>query len=317
VATSTRTEVTFEGRRLSVSNLDKVLFPATGFTKADLIDYYARIAPVLVPHLAGRGVTLVRFPDGVEGGSFFEKRCPGHRPDWVATVPGPGDGRDDGIDYCRLDAAPSLVWAANLGAIELHAPLHLGHDLQHPTSMVFDLDPGPGTDLTDCARVAIDLAERLDRDGLVGHAKTSGSKGMQVYVPLNGAPRAGLKRARPTYEHTRAYALTLGRELETDHPDRVVTRMAKALRKQKVFIDWSQNHQHKTTVSVYSVRGRERPTVSTPLTWDEVEEAAAGTVFAFTATEVLDRVEHHGDLFAPLVEDRQALPDVDRSILDR
>ena len=314
---SERTEVTFEGRRLSVSNLDKVLYPADGFTKGDLIDYYARIAPVMVPHLDGRGVTLHRFPDGVEAGSFFEKRCPSHRPDWVPVVPGPGEGAEDGIDYCMFADAPSLVWAANLAAIELHAPLHLAGDAAHPTAMVFDLDPGPGTDLTDCARVALGVAERLGEDGLRGVVKTSGSKGLQLYVPLNGEPRAGPKQARPTYEHTRAYALTLAAALEDEHPDRVVTTMAKAARTQKVFIDWSQNHQHKTTVAVYSLRGRERPTASTPLTWDEVEEAAQGTRWSFTASEVLERVDEHGDLFDAVATERQALPEVDRSILDR
>ncbi|MFP3907753.1 MAG: non-homologous end-joining DNA ligase [Acidimicrobiales bacterium] len=314
---SERTEVTFEGRRLSVSNLDKVLYPATGFTKGDLIDYYVNIAPVLAPHLQGRGVTLHRFPDGVGEDSFFEKRCPRHRPDWVEVAPGPGEGRDDGIDYCVLADAPSLAWAANLAAIELHAPLHVASDAEHPTALVFDLDPGPGTDITDCAGVALELAELLDRDGLAGVAKTSGSKGLQLYVPLNGEPRAGLKRARPTYERTRAYALTLATELEEQHPDRVVTTMAKQARRNKVFIDWSQNHQHKTTIAVYSLRGREHPTASTPLTWDEVDEAAAGTPWSFTAEEVRDRVDDLGDLFEPVITDRQALPDVDRSILDR
>lgn len=314
---SARTEVTFEGRRLSVSNLDKVLYPGDGFTKGELIDYYARIAPVLAPHLAGRGVTLHRFPDGVDADSFFEKRCPSHRPDWVATAPGPGDGREDGIDYCVLADAPSLVWSANLGAIELHAPLHLASDPEHPTAVVFDLDPGPGTDATHCAAVAERLAERLAGDDLTGVVKTSGSKGLQLYVPLNGAPRAGLKRARPTYEHTRAYALTVAAELEDETPREVTTTMARAARKQKVFVDWSQNHQHKTTVAVYSLRGRERPTASTPLSWDEVATLAGGTLLAFTAAEVLDRVAEHGDLFAPVLDDRQSLPDVDRGVLDR
>lgn len=312
-----RTKVTFEGRELSLSNLDKVLFPETGFTKGALIDYYARIAPVLLPHLAGRGVTRVRFPDGVEGGSFFEKRCPAHRPDWVQVVPGPGDGADDGIDYCAFADAPSLVWAANLAAIELHAPLHVGTDLPHPTAMVFDLDPGPGTDVTDCARLALVLADRLADDGLDCWAKTSGSKGLQLYVPLNGAPRKGRKQARPTYEHTRAYALTIGRELEADDPKGVTTTMAKAARTNRIFVDWSQNHVHKTTVAVYSVRARQRPTVSTPLAWEEVEEMADGTPLAFTTDEVLERVEEHGDLFEPVLEVEQSLPEVDVSVLDR
>ncbi len=314
---STRTKITFEGRELSVSNLDKVIYPEAGFTKAQVIDYYARIAPVIVPHLDGRGVTLRRFPDGVDGSSFFEKRCPSHRPDWVPVVPGPGEGTDDGIDYCMLADAPSLVWSANLAALELHAPLHVATNPDEPDAVVFDLDPGPGTDITDCARVALDLVERLDDRGLTAVAKTSGSKGMQVYVPLNGAPRAGLKRARPTYEHTRAFALTVGTEIARDHPDQVLTKMAKQLRKGKVFIDWSQNHQHKTTVAVYSLRARPLPTVSTPVTWEEVEAAAEGAPLTFTAPEVLDRVDDLGDLFAPLLDRRQSLPDVDLAILDR
>ena len=312
-----RTKVAFEGRELSLSNLDKVLFPETGFTKGALIDYYARIAPALLPHLAGRGITRVRFPDGVEAGSFFEKRCPSHRPDWLEVVPGPGDGADDGIDYCGFADAPSLVWAANLAAIELHAPLHVGSDLQHPTALVFDLDPGPGTDVTDCARLAVDLADRLAVDDLESWTKTSGSKGLQLYVPLNGAPRAGRKQARPTYEHTRAYALTVATELAEEQPERVVTVMAKEARRNRIFIDWSQNHQHKTTVAVYSVRARSRPTVSTPLHWDEVEEMADGNPMAFTTDEVLDRVDQYGDLFAPVIDRPQSLPEVDLRILDR
>jgi bifunctional non-homologous end joining protein LigD len=312
-----RTQVTFEGHRLSLSNLDKVLFPEVGFTKGDLIDYYARIAPVLVPHLKGRGVTRVRFPDGVEAGSFFEKRCPSHRPEWVDVVPGPGEGADDGIEYCAFNDAPSLVWAANLAAIELHAPLHLASDPAHPTAVVFDLDPGPGTDIVECAQVAVDLVELLDGHGLSAAPKTSGSKGLQLYVPLNGAPRAGRARARPTYEHARAFALTLATELEAAAPDRVVTKMAKQLRDGKVFIDWSQNHQHKTTVAVYSVRGRAHPTVSTPMTWDEVDQAAAGQVLSFTAAQVLDRIDEHGDLFSIVLGERQELPEVDLGILGR
>ena len=312
-----RTQVTFEGRELSVTNLDKVLYPEAGFTKADVIDYYAKVSSVMVPHLVDRGVTLRRYPDGVDGQSFFEKRCPSHRPDWLPVVPGPGEGADDGIDYCMFGDAPSLVWAANLAALELHAPLHVASRPDHPDAVVFDLDPGPGTDITHCAAVAIDLAALLHDRGLEALAKTSGSKGMQLYVPLNGAPRAGLKRARPTYEHTRAFALTLGLELEADQPGSVVTRMAKNLRTGRVFIDWSQNHQHKTTVAVYSLRARPQPTVSTPITWDEVEAAAGGEVLSFTATQVLDRIDEHGDLFAPLLTERQSLPDVDTGVLDR
>ncbi|MGY6501530.1 MAG: non-homologous end-joining DNA ligase [Acidimicrobiales bacterium] len=312
-----RTTVEFEGRQLSLSNLDKVLYPEAGFTKADMIDYYARIAPVLVPHLDGRGVTLRRFPDGVEAQSFFEKRCPSHRPDWVRVVPGPGDNVSDGIDYCMLGDAPSLAWSANLGAIELHAPLHLAEDPDHPTVLVFDLDPGAGTGMTECAQVAFWVRDILAEDDLDAYPKTSGSKGLQLYVPLNGAPRRGLKRARPTFERTRAFALTLGLRLEEEEPRHVVTRMAKSLRSGKVLIDWSQNHQHKTTVAVYALRARPQPTVSTPVTWDEVADAADGHPLSFTASEVLARVESHGDLFAPVLDRRQELPDVDVAVLDR
>ena len=292
------TTVEVEGRRLTLSNLDKVLYPSTGTTKAEVIDYYARIAPVMVPHLADRGVTLRRFPDGVEGGSFFEKRCPSHRPDWLDTVSGPGDHNGD-IGYCCLDSAPALVWAANMAALEIHAPM-AQRDIESPTMCVFDLDPGPGTAMPECADVALDIREVLDRLGLVGFPKTSGSKGMQVYVPLN-APH--------THKQASAFALWIAQVLERAHPDHVVSNMKKALRKGKVLVDWSQNSRHKTTVAVYSLRARPHPTVSTPVSWDEVEAAVDGEPLVFEAADVLDRVDESGDLFADTLTVEQTLPE--------
>jgi bifunctional non-homologous end joining protein LigD len=292
------TTVAVEGRRLTLSNLDKVLYPETGTTKAEVIDYYARIAPVMVPHLADRGVTLRRFPDGVEGNSFFEKRCPGHRPEWIDTVLGPGDRSGD-IGYCCLDSAPALVWAANMAALEIHAPM-ARRDIETPTMCVFDLDPGPGTSIAECADVGLDIRHVLDGLELAGFAKTSGSKGMQVYVPLN---------TRHTHHEASAFALWVAQLLERAHPDDVVSNMKKSLRKGKVLVDWSQNSRHKTTIAVYSLRARPRPTVSTPVTWDEVEAAAAGEPLAFETSDVLARVAEHGDLFAETLTLQQQLPD--------
>ncbi|MFP5257279.1 MAG: non-homologous end-joining DNA ligase [Acidimicrobiia bacterium] len=288
------------GRRLKVSNLDKVLYPQSGFTKAEVIDYYVRIAPVLLPHIADRGVTLRRFPDGVEGESFFEKRCPSHRPDWIGTHPGPGD-RNGTIGYCALDSTAALAWSANLAALELHAPMARGVDIETPTMCVFDLDPGPGTGIPECAEVALQIREVLDRlAGLTCLPKTSGSKGMQLYVPLN-SPH--------THDHCSGFAQAVAQVLERHQPDRITSTMRKDARPGKVFIDWSQNSRHKTTVAAYSLRARPRPTVSTPVTWVEVEAAAAGGDLAFEAPEVLQRVVHHGDLFAPTLDLEQHLPE--------
>jgi bifunctional non-homologous end joining protein LigD len=292
------TPVEVEGRKLRLSNLDKVLYPETGTSKAEVIDYYARIARAMVPHLADRGVTLRRFPDGVEGGSFFEKRCPGHRPDWLGTVLGPGD-RNGNIHYCCLDSAPALVWAANMAALEVHAPMARS-DIETPTMCVFDLDPGDGTSIVECADVALDVRHVLDGFGLEGFAKTSGSKGLQVYVPLN-TPH--------THEDASAFALAVAQLLERAHPDQVVSNMKRSLRKGKVLVDWSQNSRHKTTIAVYSLRARPRPTVSTPVTWDEVVAAAGGVPLAFETADVLARVDDLGDLFAPTLALEQRLPD--------
>ena len=291
------TTVEVDGHKLRLSNLDKVLYPEAGTSKAEVIDYYARIAPTMVAHLADRGVTLRRFPDGVEGGSFFEKRCPGHRPDWLGTVLGPGDSNGN-IHYCCLDSAAALVWAANMAALEIHAPMARS-DIESPTMCVFDLDPGDGTTIVECADVALDVRHVLDGFGLVGFPKTSGSKGMQVYVPLN-TPH--------THEQASAFARAVAQLLERAHPDHVVSNMKKSLRKGKVLVDWSQNSRHKTTIAVYSVRARPHPTVSTPVTWDEVEMAAEGEPLAFETADVLDRVDEMGDLFADTLTITQRLP---------
>lgn len=291
--------VSIGDRTLKLSNLDKVLYPAAGFTKAQVIDYYARIAPAMLPHLAGRALTFRRYPDGVDGESFFEKRCPKHRPPWLPVALGPGDRRG-GIEYCVIDEEAALVWAANLAALELHAPMALAEDLDAPRMVVFDLDPGAPADIRDCCRIALAIREVLATVGLDAWAKTSGSKGLQLYVPVNGPL---------THEHASSFALAVGRLLERDRPKEVVTTMAKVERPGKVFVDWSQNNRHKTTVAVYSLRARPRPTVSTPVTWAEVEACAAGDAeLVFEASVVLARVDDLGDLFAPVLTTVQALP---------
>jgi bifunctional non-homologous end joining protein LigD len=292
------TRVSIGPRELKLSNLDKVLYPDTGFTKGEVIDYYARIAPVILAHCSDRCVTFRRYPNGVDDKSFFEKRCPKHRPEWVDTAVGPGD-RNGEVAYCRLDEPAAVVWAANLAALELHTPMARAEDLESPLMVVFDLDPGPETDITDCARVALDLRQLLDGIGLEVLAKTSGSKGMQLYVPLN-SPH--------THDHASNFALAAAQVLEKQDPKRVTTTMAKSERPGRIFIDWSQNSRHKTTICVYSLRARPTPTVSTPVSWDEVADAAEGMPLSFTAPQVLDRVEDLGDLFAPTVTLVQSLP---------
>ncbi|MGC4804741.1 non-homologous end-joining DNA ligase [Micromonospora sp. DT233] len=292
-----RLRVDVQGRALEVSNLDKVLYPAAGFTKGEVIDYYTRIAPVLLPHLADRPLTRIRFPNGVDGGSFFEKNAPAATPDWVRTenlpVPGSSKGRET-IDYVVCDDLPTLVWLANLAALELHTPQwKIG---AHPDMMVVDLDPGTPAGLRECCRVALLLRDRLAADGLAAYPKTSGKKGMQLCCPIAGTQPADL---------VSDYAHRVARELEGEHPGLVVSRMAKNLRGGKVFIDWSQNNAAKTTVTPYSLRAQAVPAVSTPLTWDEVSAGAAGKRPAarpYTAVEVLKRVEKHGDLLGGLLD---------------
>lgn len=294
------TTVEVGGRQLTLSNLDKVLYPEAAFTKAEVIDYYARIAPTMLPHLGGRALTFKRFPNGVDQAAFFEKRCPKHRPPWLPTATGPGD-RGGPIAYCVVDEPAALVWAANLAALELHAPMALAADLDTPTMLVFDLDPGPPATIRECAEVALAIRDVLAAVGLdVVCPKTSGSKGMQLYAPLN---------TPATHEHASSFALAVGQLMERRLPGRVLTTMRKDLRGGKVFVDWSQNNRHKTTIAPYSLRARPRPTVSTPVTWDEVAAAAAGDApLVFEAGEVLERVERLGDLFAPTLTIRQQLP---------
>jgi bifunctional non-homologous end joining protein LigD len=291
--------VEVDGRRLRVSNLDKVLYPEDGFTKADLIDYYVRAAPVLLPHVSARALTLRRYPDGVAGGSFFEKDVSRHAPEWVRTVrvPTPGSGKgSSSADFAVVDDLPTLVWVANLAAIELHVPqwtVGPRGARKNPDLLVFDLDPGAPATIVECAEVAVALREELKTDGLTAYPKTSGSKGMQLYAPV----RTGKA------ERTSEYAKELAQRLEERMPGLVVSRMAKNLRPHKVLIDWSQNNTKKTTVAPYSVRARPHPTVSTPLTWEEVEGVRKPDDLVFTAADVLDRIDEHGDLFEPLLAD--------------
>jgi bifunctional non-homologous end joining protein LigD len=303
VATSRQVEV--DGRELKLTNLDKVLYPEVGFTKGEVVDYYAKVAPVMVPHLSGRAVTLRRFPEGVDDldSAFFEKRCPKHRPDWVKTTrvtAGPNAGE---IDFCVCDGRPTLVWMAQLAAIELHPSLSLGKKHEQPTVLAFDLDPGPPAGILECSRVALRLRELLGQVELESFAKTSGSKGMQLYVPLN---------TKTSYEETRPFAQAIAQLVAKQTPDEVLAKMGKRTdRSGKVFIDWYQNNERKTTIAVYSLRARERPTASTPLTWDEIESALENDdadALVFAADEVLERVEKHGDLFSPVLELKQKLP---------
>jgi bifunctional non-homologous end joining protein LigD len=296
--------VTLEGRELELSNLDKVLYPKAGFTKGELIDWYARIGEVLLPHLRGRPLTLKRYPEGVEGKHFYEKRCPAHRPEWVTTAPVYSDRHKGEIDYCLVEDLPTLVWLANLADVELHTSLSKAAEMERPTAMVFDLDPGPPANVIDCAQVAVWLHGLFEQLGLNSYPKTSGSKGIQLYVPLN---------SEVSYAETKPFAKAVAETLEQRFPERVVSQMSKAKRPGKVLIDWSQNDRHKTTVCVYSLRAKERPTVSTPLEWDELEAAlAAGEAEAlvFDHAAALDRVEAKGDLFAPLLSEEQRLPNL-------
>ena len=324
--------VEVDGQRLKLSNLDKVLYPETGFRKGEVIDYYVRIAPVLLPHITNRPLTLLRYPDGVDGQSFFEKDVSRHAPDWVRTanVPTPGSSRgSESLDFAIVDDLPTLVWVANLASLELHVPQwtigprsgrrtigpRSGRRTIGPRSgrrttgprggrrdpdlLVFDLDPGPPATIVECCKVAVRLRALLEADGLDVYPKTSGSKGMQLYSPV--------QVSNP--ERTSSYAKTLAEQLARELPDLVVARMTKAMRKGKVFIDWSQNNPNKTTIAPYSLRARPHPTVSTPLTWDEVEACETVEAMTFLTDDLLARVDEHGDLFEGLLtDDRPKLP---------
>jgi bifunctional non-homologous end joining protein LigD len=299
-----KVSVEVDGRRLQLSNLHKVLYPETGFTKAEVIDYYARIAPVLLPHVENRPVSFKRYPDGVEGEGFFAKNAPSHTPEWVRTVTLPVPGSTlarETIDYVVIDDVPTLIWTANLAALELHVPqwtVGPSGGVREADLVVFDLDPGAPATIVECCRVASLLREELAADGLDGWVKSSGSKGLQLYVPIAEAPT----------QRTSAYAKELAQRLERRQPDLVVHRMAKNLRPGKVLVDWSQNNAAKTTVAPYSLRARALPTVSAPVSWDEVEVCRRPEDLRFLTKDVLARVEEQGDLMAPLLGTRQALP---------
>jgi bifunctional non-homologous end joining protein LigD len=293
-----------DGKQLKLSNLDKILYPVAKFTKGQIIDYYARIAPVLLPHFKGRPLTLKRYPGGVDTEYFYEKNAPSHRPDWVKTAPIWSEGNNRNVNYILLDDLPTLIWVANLASIELHPSLSLAKDIDRPSTMVFDLDPGPPADIVQCAQVGLWLREIFEHFGLQCFPKTSGSKGLQIYVPLHTAT---------TYDETKPFAHALARLLEQEHRDLVVSDMKKQLRVGKVLVDWSQNDRHKTTVGVYSLRARERPTVSTPIRWEEVERVFKkkdGSSLVFEASDVLERVKKMGDLFEPVLTLKQKLPNL-------
>ena len=299
---SAATEIDVDGRQVRVTNLTKVLYPAAGFTKAQVIDYYARIAEVLLPHLQRRPVTLKRYPDGVDAEFFYEKQAPAHRPSWLKTAPVWSDTRGDDIDYCMLNDRASLVWAANLASLGLHPFLHRAPRLDRPESVVFDLDPGPPATIVECCTVALALRKLFAAHGLECCPKTSGAKGLQVFVPLNTAT---------TYAKTKSFAQRVAEQMREAAPDLIVTQMRRALRPGKVFIDWSQNDPHKTTVSVYALRARTRPTVSTPVTWAEVQKCARSRdagLLVFEAEALLVRVRKRGDLFSEMLTLRQRLP---------
>jgi bifunctional non-homologous end joining protein LigD len=297
-----KAELIVEDRKIQLSNLDKVLYPKVEFAKGQVIDYYIRIAPVLLPHLRDRPLTMKRYPDGVDGEFFYEKNCPKHRPKWVQTAQVWSESNDRMMNYCLVQDLPTLVWAANLADLELHTSLSRKGDMARPTMMVFDLDPGAPADIVQCCQVGLWLRDLLGKMKLISFAKTSGSKGLQVYVPLNTSV---------TYDQTKDLARSLGQYLEREHADRVTSNMSKAVRKGKVFVDWSQNDEHKTTICVYSLRARDEPTVSTPVTWNEVEKCLKkknAELLKFRSDQVLVRVEKLGDLFESVEKLKQKLP---------
>ena len=296
-------EVEVDGRKLKLTNAEKVLYPASGFTKADLVGYYANVARVLLPHLRDRPLTLKRYPNGVDSEYFYEKRSPPHRPDWIQTVSIPSDRGKKEIPYTLCQDRPTLVWLANLADIELHPSLSLAADARRPTMVAFDLDPGAPAGIVECCEVALELRELFTQLRLDACAKTSGSKGLQVYVPLNSS--------EVTYEQTKPFAHAVAGLLEERHPELVISRMAKAQRRGKVLIDWSQNDAHKTTVSVYSLRATEQPRVSTPLDWSEVAQCAKqqdAELLSFGPEDVLTRIAERGDLFGKILSLKQTLP---------
>ena len=299
---SNKAELVVEGKKLSVSNLDKVLYPKVGFTKGQVIDYYIRIAPVLLPHLQDRPLTMKRYPNGVDKEFFYEKNCPTHRPIWVKTAKVWSEGNNRYMNYCLAQDLPTLVWAANLADLELHTSLAKKNDVAKPTMMVFDLDPGVPADIVQCCQVGLWLRDLLGAMKLKAFAKTSGSKGLQVYVPLN---------TPVTFDQTKDLSRALAQLLENEHGNLVTSNMSKSVRKGKVFVDWSQNDEHKTTICVYSLRAKEEPTVSTPVTWEEAANCLKkkkADLLKFRCEKTLQRVEKNGDLFASVEKLKQKLP---------
>src|SRR3989441_5692875 len=297
-----KAQLVVEGKKLSVSNLDKVLYPKLGFTKGQVIDYLIRVAPVLLPHLKDRPLTMKRYPDGVEGEFFYEKNCPSHRPKWVQTAKVWSESNNRMMNYCLVQDLPTLIWAANLADLELHTSLSRKNNIERPTMMVFDLDPGAPADIVQCCQVGLWLRDLLAKMKLKSFPKTSGSKGLQVYVPVN---------APATFDQTKDLSRALAQHLEGEHGNLVTSNMSKALRKGKVFVDWSQNDEHKTTICVYSLRAKEEPTVSTPVTWDEVANCLKkkkADLLKFRSDKTLARVEKMRDLFAPVEKLKQKLP---------
>jgi bifunctional non-homologous end joining protein LigD len=302
-AAESTVEVRIGDRTLRLTNLDKVFYPKSGFAKGQMIDYYTRVAPALLPHLRDRPLTLKRYPNGVEGEMFYEKNCPKHRPPWVETAKVWSDGNNRYMYYCMIQDLASLVWVAQLGTIELHTSLSLCKKLEQPQMLVFDLDPGPPATIVECCQVALWLREWFEERGLQALAKTSGSKGLQLYVPLN---------TPVDYDQTKRISKGLAQKLERERPKHVVHMQRKTLREGRVLIDWSQNDEYKTTVNVYSLRARDRPTVSTPVTWDEVSgclQARDPDLLVFDSDAVLQRVEQLGDLFEPVLKLKQKLPE--------
>jgi bifunctional non-homologous end joining protein LigD len=297
-----KAELIVQGKKLPVSNLNKVLYPKAGFTKGQVIDYYIRIAPVLLPHLKDRPLTMKRYPNGVEAPFFYEKNCPKHRPKWVKTAQVWSEGNNRMMDYCLAQDLPTLVWAANLADLELHTSLARKKDVARPTMMVFDLDPGAPADIVQCCQVGLWLRELLAKMKLKSFAKTSGSKGLQIYVPLN---------TPATFDQTKDLSRALAQLLEGEHGNLVTSNMSKSVRKGKVFVDWSQNDEHKTTICVYSLRAKAEPTVSTPVTWNEVANCLKKKkvdLLKFRSDQTLARVKKHGDLFASVEKLKQKLP---------
>src|SRR5205809_158613 len=292
--TEVKVPVQVDGRTLTLTNLGKVLYPDSGFTKAEVLDYYQRVAPALLPHIAGRPLTRKRYPEGVNGEAFFQKHVTAHRPGWIRTATIESDSsraRGTTVTYLVVDDLPALIWAANLAGLELHVPMWRVPDVRKPDLLVFDLDPGPPANITDCCRVAEALRPVLEADGLAPLAKTSGGKGLQLYATISGIT------SDQASDQARAYA----ERLEREQPRLAVSRMTRSLRPGKVLIDWSQNNGSKTTVAPYSLRARQRPTVSTPVSWDEVEACTSPQDLVFTAHEVPGRVAAAGDLFAALL----------------